>query len=164
MCSFYRGTIVAPLLKQYKAINPDIKFILSSGAFSQEFLDLAGDDANGVYVPNSFFYESARESTKQFTAAFNAHYGSNPSTFAAQCYDAANMIFLAIEAGQSDERASIVENLYKVEFDGASGKIVFDEIGDVPKQQVCLTVEDGIWTEIPDVLLSPVDWAAELGF
>ena len=157
-------SIVAPLLKQYKAINPDIKFILSSGAFSQEFLDLAGEDANGVYVPNSFFYESSREATQQFTAAFNAHYGSNPSTFAAQCYDAANMIFLAIEAGQSDARADIVENLYKVEFDGASGKIVFDEIGDVPKQQVCLTVENMIWTEIPDVLLSPVDWAAELGF
>ena len=157
-------SIVAPLLKQYKAINPDIKFILSSGAFSQEFLDLAGEDANGVYVPNSFFYESAREATQQFTAAFVAHYGSNPSTFAAQCYDGANMIFLAIEAGQSDERASIVEHLYEVEFDGAAGKTVFDEIGDVPKQQVCLTVENMTWTEIPDVLLSPVDWAAALGF
>ncbi len=157
-------SIVAPLLKQYKAINPDIKFVLSSGAFSQEFLDLAGEDANGVLVPNSFFYESAREATKTFTAAFVEAYGSNPSTFAAQCYDAANMIFLAIEAGNSDARADIVKNLYEVVFDGAAGKTTFDAIGDCPKQQVCLTVENGIWTEIPDVILTPVDWAASLGF
>ncbi|MEG0913689.1 MAG: ABC transporter substrate-binding protein [Oscillospiraceae bacterium] len=155
-------SIVAPFIKQYAAINPDVKFVLSSGCFSQEFLELAGDAANGCYVPNSFFYKSDREATKNFTAAFNAFYGSDPSTFAAQCYDAANMIFLAIEAGKSDARADIVKNLYEVTFDGAAGKTEFNENGDCPKQQVCLKIVDGDWTEVPDVILSPVDWAASL--
>ncbi len=155
-------SIVGPLMNQYKAINPDIVFVLSSGAFSQELLDLAGESANGSYLPNSFFDQSSNPVTKKFVEDFNAMYGSNPNTFAAQCYDAANMIFTAIEAGQSDARADIVSNLYTVTFDGAAGKTQFDETGDCPKEQVCLQIVDGAWTEVPGVIMPVTEWEASL--
>ncbi len=155
-------SIVGPLMNQYKAINPDIVFVLSSGAFSQELLDLAGENANGSYLPNSFFDQSSNPVTQAFVESFSAAYGSNPNTFAAQCYDAANMIFTAIEAGQSDAREDIKNNLYEVSVDGAAGKTQFDENGDCPKEQVCLQIVDGAWTEVPDVILPVTEWEASL--
>lgn len=151
-------SIVAPFIKQYKAINPKMNFVLSAGTFSQEFLNLVGSAANGAYLPTSFFYESSRDTTKKFTEAFKKYYGSNPNTFAAQTYDGANMIFLAIEAGKSAAPADIVKNLYKVVFEGAAGKTQFDAEGNCPKEQVCLQIVDGKWVEVPNVIKSLIDW------
>ena len=72
------------------------------------------------------------------------------------------MIFTAIEAGQSDAREDIKNNLYEVSVDGAAGKTQFDENGDCPKEQVCLQIVDGAWTEVPDVILPVTEWEASL--
>lgn len=151
---------LAPFVKQYKEKDPDIKIIGSAATFSQEFIDLAGEDANGVCMPTSFFYESEKPIVQAFSEEFLTRMGANPNTFCAQVYDAANMIFLAIEEGQSASRADIVENLYKVTFDGCSGNVYFDEQGDCPKTQVLLEIVDGKYTEIPDVMMSRPDWEA----
>lgn len=151
---------LAPFVKQYKEKDPNIIIVGSAASFSQEFIDLGGEAVEGVCMPTSFFFESEKEIVKNFTAEFEKRMGAKPNTFCAQVYDAANMIFLAIEAGQSAERMSIVENLYNVTFDGCSGLIFFDEIGDCPKTQVMLRIVDGQYTEVPNVMVSRPEWEA----
>ena len=111
----------------------------------------------------SFFYESSDEAVKAFSEKFNEVYGSNPSTFCGQVYDATYAILYAIEKGGSADRAAILENLPSTDFQGVTGKITFDEEGNCPKQQVLLKVEGGKYVEIPNVLKSQTDYEKELG-
>ena len=153
----------APFIKQYHEKNPDMKFIMSAACFSQEFIDLAGKDAEGVVLGTSFFYESEDPMVQAFVKKYVAAYGANPSTFAAQAYDATYAILNAIEKGGSADRASIVKNLADTDFQGVTGKITFDAEGNCPKQQVLLEITDGSYHEISGVLLSQTDYEAKLG-
>lgn len=154
---------MAPFIKQYREKDKDVKFIMSAACFSEEFLKLAGDDAEGVLIEASFFYGSEDEAVKSFSDKFNEAYGAYPSTFAAQVYDATYAILYAIEKGESAERADIVKNLADTDFQGVTGKITFDEEGNCPKQQTCLEIKGGEYFEIPGVLKSQPDYEAELG-
>lgn len=153
----------APFIQQYRAKDPDVKFVMSAACFSKEFLELAGDDAEGVVLGTSFFYGSDNEQVKSFTEKYTEAYGSEPSTFAAQIYDATYAILYAIENGQSADRADIVTNLASTDFQGITGRITFDEEGNCPKQQVLLEISNGEYHEIPDVLMSQTDWEASKG-
>ena len=153
----------APFIQQYRAKDPDVKFVMSAACFSKEFLELAGDDAEGVVLGTSFFYGSDNEQVKSFTEKYTEAYGSQPSTFAAQIYDATYAILYAIENGQSADRADIVTNLASTDFQGITGRITFDEEGNCPKQQVLLEISNGEYHEIPDVLMSQTDWEASKG-
>ena len=153
----------APFIQQYRAKDPDVKFVMSAACFSKEFLELAGDDAEGVVLGTSFFYGSDNEHVKSFTEKYTEAYGSEPSTFAAQIYDATYAILYAIENGQSADRADIVTNLASTDFQGITGRITFDEEGNCPKQQVLLEISNGEYHEIPDVLMSQTDWEASKG-
>lgn len=154
---------MAPFISQYREKDTNVKMVLSAGCFSQEFLELAGDSAEGVVLGTSFFYGSKNEKVKAFTEKFNEVYGANPNTFAAQIYDATYAILYAMEAGGSTDRETVVENLPATDFDGVTGKITFDEEGNCLKQQVLLEIKDGQYQEIPDVLLSQTDWEASKG-
>ena len=133
---------------------------MSAACFSKEFLELAGDDAEGVVLGTSFFYGSDDEKVKSFTEKYTEAYGSEPSTFAAQIYDATYAILYAIEKGESAAREDIVKNLADTDFEGITGKITFDEEGNCPKEQVLLEIKDGEYHEVPDVLMNQSDWEA----
>ena len=154
----------APFIQQYRAKDKDVKFVMSAACFSKEFLELAGKDGEGVLIGTSFFYGSEDEKIKSFAEKYTKAYGSEPSTFAAQIYDAAYAILYAIEKGESAERADIVKNLADTDFQGVTGKITFDEEGNCLKQQVLLEIKDGEYVEIPDVLKSQTDWEKSEGF
>ncbi len=153
----------APFIQQYRAKDPNVKFVMSAACFSKEFLELAGDDAEGVVLGTSFFYGSDNEAVKSFTEKYTEAYGSEPSTFAAQIYDATYAILYAIEKGNSADRADIVKNLADTDFQGVTGKIVFDAEGNCPKEQVLLEIEDGEYHEVPGVLMNQADWEASKG-
>lgn len=154
----------APFIQQYRAKDKDVKFVMSAACFSKEFLELAGKDGEGVLIGTSFFYGSEDEKIKSFAEKYTKAYGSEPSTFAAQIYDATYAILYAIEKGESAERADIVKNLADTDFQGVTGKITFDEEGNCLKQQVLLEIKDGEYVEIPDVLKSQTDWEKSEGF
>ncbi len=155
---------LAPFIQQYKERDPEIEIIGTGAVFSEEFLALAGDAAEGVLIETSFFYGSEDPEVKAFSEKFMEAYGANPSTFAGQVYDGTNAILHAIVKGESAERADIVTNLATTDFQGVTGKITFDEEGNTPKQQVVIEIRDGEYHEIPGVLLSRPDWEAARGF
>lgn len=153
----------APFIQQYRAKDKNVKFVMSAACFSKEFLNLAGADAEDVVLGTSFFYGSDNEQVKKFTQKYTEIYGSEPSTFAAQTYDAAYAILYAIEKGQSAARGDIVKNLADTDFQGVTGKITFDAEGNCPKEQVLLKITDGEYHEISGALKNQADWEAEKG-
>lgn len=154
---------VVPFMTQYRTYDQDVEFIISAACFSPTFLEAAGETANGCVLATSFFYGSTNEAVKAFVDKYVEKYGSNPSNFCGQSYDAAFSFFYAIEKAGSSERSAIRDALHKIEFEGLTGMMKYNETGECLKQQTLVGVENGQWVEYPGVLLSATDYLESLG-
>ncbi len=111
----------------------------------------AGPDAEGVYVSSAFLPDRPTDAAQAFVQAYRERYGEDPDHRGAMTYDAVKLIARAVGAVGTDRRA-IRDYLAKVgvpgsgvdAFEGVSGRIAFDENGDVPGKEVALgMVRDG---------------------
>ena len=140
--------LTGPLAKQSRQINPDIKLVGTSNAFSQQLLNLAGDSAEGLRFPISFFAGSQDPKVKDFVDEFDEKYGGLPNSFAAQTYDATGMLLEAIKnAGTTDHRA-VRDELTKLAYPGVTGDTNFDENGDAAKSYTKVEIQNGEFVEV----------------
>ncbi len=153
---------VVPFITQYRTYDQDVEFIISAACFSPAFLEAAGENANGCVLATSFFYGSPNEAVKAFVDKYVAKYGENPSNFCGQSYDAAFSYFHAIQIAGSTDRDAIRQALYEVEFEGLTGAMAYNEVGECLKQQTLVGIEDGKWVEHTGVLLSASAYLEQL--
>lgn len=140
--------VLAPFATQYKAVNPDMEFVGFSNAYSQELINLGKEFVEGVHLPAIFFHGSTDENIRSFVDAYEAKYGSAPSSLTAQAYDSTGIILSAIENVGSADRAAIKDELYKISYPGATGQTRFNEKGDAQKTFAWLKVENGAFVEV----------------
>ena len=177
-------------LTSIKAKNPDIIFIsglysqagliakqareagISSGFFgadgvdSPDFLEIAGNSAEGTYLTTPFTFGAGGERALQVAEAFKAEYeGTSPDTWAALSYDAVGMIAEAIEktyskdASLADNRKAIRDYLASLDtpeegYEGITGLTYFDKNGDtLNKPAYVKIVKDGQFTTAEKQLL-----------
>lgn len=143
-CGMYN--LVAPLAKQYKQVNPDIKLVAFSNAYSQQLIELGGDAVEGVCFPVIFFSESEDENIKNYIAAYKEKYGSEPSALTSQAYDSVGMLLTAIQEAGTTDAAAVKDKLYEIDYAGVTGQTKFDSNGDVDKEFVKVTISDGKFT------------------
>lgn len=140
-CGMYN--LVAPVAKQYKQINPDIKIVGFSNSYSQQLIELGGQSVEGVCFPVIFFSESDEPQIKAYVDDYKKTYGSAPSALTSQAYDSVGLILSAIkECGSSDVNL-VKEKLYQIEYKGVTGDTKFDSNGDVDKEFIKVTIKDG---------------------
>ncbi|MCC6178090.1 MAG: branched-chain amino acid ABC transporter substrate-binding protein [Chloroflexi bacterium] len=88
-------------------LGPDVKLMASDGVYNQAFLDEADSAAEGMYV--TFNGVPARKLTglgAEWYQAYLAHYGAEPSVYAAYGYQAMRLALGAIaRAGTADREA-----------------------------------------------------------
>jgi branched-chain amino acid transport system substrate-binding protein len=104
----------------------------------------AADAANGVIyiLPAS----PAGAAPQTFAAAYQAKFGHKPELFAAESYDAVNLLADAMKAAKGRDISSteIGDYLRQVRnYAGASGTITFDRSGDVTKPYAIKIVRNG---------------------
>ncbi len=145
VCAMYN--ILGPFASQYKDINPDINIIGFSNAYSEQLIELAKEDAEGIVLPAIFFHNSTDEKVSNFVSSYEEAYGSVPSSLTAQAYDSMGMIIEAIKASNSTDREKIKEELYKLRYNGVSGLTEFDSNGDALKTFNWLVIKDGQFVE-----------------
>jgi branched-chain amino acid transport system substrate-binding protein len=95
----------------------------SEGLKSDDISFGAGDASEGLIIT------SVSTGTEEFFQKHKRVYGIPPGPFASQGYDALQAISIALEGAKNSEQ--IKNNLYDVSFNGVSGKIDFDENGDI---------------------------------
>ncbi len=111
--------------------------------YSDALIELGGDAANGILLTGYFSDASTSQVAQDFIAAYEEAYGEMPATYAAYGYDAALVILDAIQNVGAD-RAAIQEYLSTLEgLEGATGINSFDENGDVIKDPMRMTIENG---------------------
>lgn len=136
-----------PVLQQAREVGIKQPIVGGNGFNNPNVLKNAAEAAEGLIVGSSWFIESTVPKSKQFVAAFNKHYGSDPDQFAAQGYAGAYIIATAIKNAGSAERAAIRNELAKIKnLDTALGTFSFDANRDPLHDSVPLIVQKGKYT------------------
>jgi branched-chain amino acid transport system substrate-binding protein len=157
----YYGGIVdnnpAVMVKDIKAVVPNVKFMGPDGINCAEFLKQAGPAGEGVYatfggVPAEKYTGKAGEWLKAYNAKFN---NNNPNPYAIYGYEAAKVVLAAIaKAGdKADDRATVLANVMGTkDYDGVLGKWSFDANGDTTLTQFSgSTAKSGAWTFVKEL-------------
>ena len=120
----------------------------ADGVDSPDFLQIAGDAAEGTYVSTPFVFElGGPKAQKMAMMHLKKNLEIAPDTWAALTYDAVGMIAEAIEKG-GEKRKAIRDYLADIDtpeegYIGVTGLTYFDENGDCIKPAYVKTVRDG---------------------
>jgi len=134
------------IISQMAAAGMDIDVITPAGCSNQAMIDLAGGEAEGVYLLGYWDPERPEAVVQNFVEAYKAaHDGMVPDERNAYGYEIPYIIKKAIEQGATKETLSDV--LRDIEFEGPTGYTKFDEKGDVTeKMQMVFVVKDNAFT------------------
>ncbi len=176
-----------PLLSKIKGTNPDILFIVaeySDGAsivlqskqlgmedvqlvgvgnvFKQEFLDLAGTNADGMLLmgiariytdevmANNDFGEYTADIVERYNATYAADGGVEFDNFAALAYDGAMLAMHAAAEVGTDNPEVLAEEIRKMDIPLCAGDAWFDANGDLQREVFTFTVENGEFVYLPE--------------
>ena len=105
-------------------------------------------DPNNLIVTSPFFFDPANEELNAWKEKFVEKAGFQPTVHPACAYDVAYIIASAIEAiGDGEVTRDAINNAIKdLEFTGLTGRIQFEEAGDISRDYLICGVVDGQWT------------------
>ncbi len=145
---------IANILIQIDNIGLDGVQIAGPGnAFKQEFLDIAGDKANGIVLVGTtpVYLDSIvngendfSETLIDFTNRYNELYPDTPCDgFAAAAYDAAMLAMTAAKNAGTDDPHALVKAMLECPIEATSGRDMHYEGNNVIKGVYAYTVENG---------------------
>jgi branched-chain amino acid transport system substrate-binding protein len=127
--------------KQARAAGYQGTFLGTDGMDASELANLAGDALTkdgGMAYTSVAGPASAYPKAAKFADDFKAKFGATPQPFAAQAYDSAGICLQAIEeaataaGGNKPARIDVANAIRALTYDGITGSLSFDDIGDVP--------------------------------
>jgi branched-chain amino acid transport system substrate-binding protein len=137
-------TDVANIARQARKVGIKAPFLGGDGWDSTKLTELGGDAIEGSYYSNHYSHEDTRPEVTTFVSTYKAKFGSVPDGLAALGYDAARVLFDAMERapslGGEDLAKAIAETK---DFPGVTGKITMDANRDAHKQAVVLQIKGG---------------------
>ena len=137
-----------PMLKQMKALGIKAKFISGDGAQSAELIKLGGDAAEGSYATTAGLPKEKMPQGAAFYDKFKAKFNADVQVYAPFTYDATNVLIAAIQKAGTDP-AKIIDAIKATSMDGVTGKIAFDDKGDIKDGAVTVfMVKGGKWETV----------------
>jgi branched-chain amino acid transport system substrate-binding protein len=147
---FYGGMAPqgAPMVKQMRQLGLKAAFLGGDGLRADEFRSLAGGDAEGTVASLPGVPFEQMPGGAAFTQKFNAKYGQI-QMYAPYAYDAMMVVAAAMLKAGSAEPAKYLPALAGIEHEGVTGRITFDEKGDILGGAVTIyRVEGGEWKTV----------------
>ncbi|MGW1291415.1 ABC transporter substrate-binding protein [Streptomyces sp. NPDC002533] len=157
---YYGGEYPAagPLSKQIKKAGAKIPLVGGDGIYSGEYIKLSGAEGVGDLATSVGAPIDTLPSAKEFVANYEkAGYKEPFEAYGGYSYDAAWAVIEAVKAvveandGKlpSDAREKVAEATGKVDFDGVTGKVSFDEFGDTTNKQLTVyEYKNGDWAPV----------------
>lgn len=157
------GSLITKSSREVSGLE-DAILSAADGVQSPDFLENAGESAEGMYVsgPDLGF---ANEIYDEFLTAYRENYGSEPlSVFHAHAFDATNLILDAIEevAVENEDgsltigRQALIDAVAATSgYEGITGTLTCDENGDCADPKIAVSqVQDGafvpVWQYTPE--------------
>jgi branched-chain amino acid transport system substrate-binding protein len=137
-------TEVVNIARQSRRLGLNVPLIGGDGWDSEE-LKNAGDALNKCYFSNHYSHEDTRPEVQAFVKKYQAAYGKVPDGLAALGYDAARLLFDAMDRAKSlggkDLAAAIATTK---NFPGVTGSITIDAQRNANKDAVMLEITNGV--------------------
>jgi branched-chain amino acid transport system substrate-binding protein len=132
------------ILKQMRelGLKDPFAFISGDGAKTPSIFDVAGDAADGAYLSIVGVPVEELPSAKAFIDSYKKRWtkeGEDLKPFDHFGYEAAQVIFAAMERAGSPDRAKVIDELKKTKYTGVLGTTTFDDKGDTLNKIVTMT-------------------------
>jgi branched-chain amino acid transport system substrate-binding protein len=138
----------APLIVQLRDSGSEIPFLSGDGTIVEGFLSTAGPKATKVYLTFGPDFKKI-PSAQAFLTKYRSLHGQE-GPYSVYGYDAANILFSAMEKAGSTDVAQVSAALRATRFDTCLGPVEFNEKGDLKQPNYIIwTVENGNYTVLP---------------
>lgn len=132
------------ILKQMRELGmkDPFAFISGDGAKTPSIFDVAGDAADGAYLSIVGVPVEELPSAKAFVESYKKRWtgaGEDLKPFDHFGYEAAQVIFAAMERAGGPDRVKVIEELRKTNYKGLLGTTTFDAKGDTLNKIVTMT-------------------------
>jgi branched-chain amino acid transport system substrate-binding protein len=151
---FYGGmdSQAGPMMKQISNLGIKAIYLSGDGTQTKQFLVLAGDEGNGVYASSPGLPLDQMAGGPGFREKFKQTYHEDIQIYAPYAYDATNVMIDAMVRADSVDPAVYLPSLKSTDYQGVTGRIRFDERGDLQGGSISLyRVSDGEWEYIETV-------------
>ncbi len=136
----------APMVKQLRALGMKTHFMMGDGGYTPKLISNAGAAAEGAYASLPGVPLDKMPSGRDFATRYEAQFKQPIQLYAPYCYDAVNVMIVAMQQAGSAEPAKYLPELAKVVHEGVTAKIAFDEKGDLKGGAITLyQVREGKW-------------------
>jgi branched-chain amino acid transport system substrate-binding protein len=134
------------LAKQSKETGLKAPMMSGDGVIDPVFIQIAGDAAEGTYLTFSPDTTKLPRAQKVLTQ-YRTLYGE-PGPYSFYSYDATNVLLEGIRTAGNPAGPKVAEAIHHLTYDGITGRIRFDEKGDIPKiQYVVWITRNGAFEE-----------------
>jgi ABC-type branched-subunit amino acid transport system substrate-binding protein len=131
--------LIAPQFPFYNIF--DVRLLGTSLWQSPELIKTARDYVQGAIFPSGFYAKSNASGVRDFVELYEENFESEPGLLAASGYDTIRFVKDVMGVGVIRTRRDLQYRLAQHEsFYGITGKISFDEQGEVEKNPILLTV------------------------
>ncbi|HNL97131.1 MAG TPA: branched-chain amino acid ABC transporter substrate-binding protein [Accumulibacter sp.] len=132
-----------PMLKQMKELGIKAKFTTGDGGCSPELIKLAGPASEGVICTQAGLPVDKLPNGQKFVEDFTKKYGQI-QIYSPYSYDAVMVLIDSMKRANSVDPAKYLAEVGKTSYDGVTGKIVFDEKGDIKNGAITVfEIKDG---------------------
>ena len=117
-------------------------YLLGTEAWNQrKLIRWAGRYLQGALFGDGFFVNSTRRATQEFSQIYRARYKKDPGTIHAHAYDTTRMLIKALSTESYCNLEQLRLRIQSIQsFEGATGRISFDENGEAVKDVFLLTI------------------------
>jgi branched-chain amino acid transport system substrate-binding protein len=137
-------TEVVNIARQARRLDIKVPLIGGDGWDSEE-LKNAGDALNGCYFSNHYAPEDTRPEVQTFVKKYQAEFGKVPDGLAALGYDAALVLFDAMDRSPSMSGKDLAAAIAATrDFTGVTGRISIDDQRNPTKDAVVVEVVNGV--------------------
>jgi len=130
---FFGGidTQAGPMLQQMRGLGINAQYVGADGIQSTELFKLGGSAVEGTLASFPGLPLDRMPRGKGFGDKYKAKWNQNVVLYAPQGYDAFNVFVEAMKKAGSTDPAKFLPEVAKIDYNGITGPIRFDEKGDI---------------------------------
>jgi branched-chain amino acid transport system substrate-binding protein len=138
-----------PMVKQLKGLGMKAAFMMADGGYTPKMIELAGAAAEGMYASLPGVPLDKMPGGRDFAKRYEAQFKQPIQLYAPYCYDAVNVMIAAMQKAGSADSAKYLPELAKIQHDGVTAQITFDDKGDLKGGAITLyRVQQGKWQAV----------------
>lgn len=134
-------TLIAPGLA-YHEIG-DVRLLGSSGWLDDEVLRVGRSHVSGAVVSTPFYPESDLPFVVEFVEGYRNTFASEPDAYAAEAFDATNLVLVQLSAGRTDRNGVRAGLLDTRAYPGATGVLTMHPNGNAQRRPFLLRISGG---------------------